>query len=1415
MLIGLLGALEIDGRAAALSPRDRVVLSALAVRRDRAMSAEELAEALWPDGPPASWAKVVQGCISRLRRVLGADTIQTTGRGYRLGRDRYRLDVAEFEAASQRGRESTAADLPDRAVSSFDQALALWRGRPYPDLEEWDAGRLEAARLRELRLAIEEERLSVLIDAGKAGAAVEQGTVLVGEEPWRERRWAALALAQYQCDRQAEALATIRRARQALGEKLGLDPGSDLVLLERAILNHDPSLAADRHRAAAPTCPWRGLASWEATDHELFFGRERDVETCLARLESHPLLALVGQSGSGKSSLMKAGLVPVLEAMGRHVAVFVPGAQPAQSFALALASSPPGQDPVLCIDQFEEVFRSRLDADGVRQFLDAVADYAVSRAPVVLTLRADHLTDLAVGAELTGLVEQGLHLVAPLSGGELRSAVEGPARVAGLRLEAGLVDLVMRDAEHQPGALPLLSHALAETWARREGPTLTVEGYRDSGGMEGAVASSAERLCARLTAEELAQLRWLMLRMSALPDTGDPVRVPVASDVVADDPVRSNVTEMLVLSRLVTSDASSYQLAHEALVRAWPRLRRWLDEDRAGQRLWHHLALAASEWDDMGRPDGELYSGVRLEAAQQWLDSPTAEPTALEREFLTASVDRTESERRALQERAGRDRRLNRRLRGLLAAAVALLLAAVLTGVLAVQGGRDAARGRDQAEAAEARARHEALVDSSLGLRSSNRGAAALLAVEAYRQRPDALAMSALLGSLTESPGFLGYGAVPYDYVQGAPVPGTSRAVIAQGDRVREVDMDTGELGPPFENPIPATRAYSVVKVSGDGRRAAQLVFNQDQLDRCGSYERLVEDDGKGCTLLTVFDLASRRPVLGPVQTPFSGGDLAINHTGSRVAVAGGFDGDLVTYDLDTGHRSRILPGLPRPDGFYNVRDTAAVTFAGDSRLLLGSMRGPVRVVDADSMRVRRTVNSPLGSSHNFLAPAGNELVVGTGDRGVVALDLRTGRQRWFTRFGADEGFGCQTFALAETSRQVFCGDSYGHITVRSLTNGQLTGENRDTQTGEVGDLAVTGGTLVALGRGYWRWRLDGTGPVATLVADGSTSQAGYDPSGRYLEVSPRGQSAHHRIVEPSTGRTVYRYDPESGAAWVAAGVVLFQRAADDSLQLVDVSTGARRPVRGVPGHDVTAAFPGSTDRAWLFRWDRNGEAGRLVEIDVTDGRPTGRSAALPSAPFSASAGADGDTLFAAYWTGGNWVDRSDESGNVAALLDLRDRGRRQLVGGRIANGTMSADGRIVGGDYLGRLTEYSSDLKPVTSLPDAFPASSLTFSADGSRLLATSDAGVVQLYDTAGWTPLGRITSASLGPDAREGWLRPDGQAVLVNGSEGLIEWNLAPQQLMAAACEVAGRNLTAPEWNAYLPGEDYRVTCSQFPAG
>ena len=1384
----VLGPLEVDGAAEVLGPRDRVVVSALALRPGERVDAETLAEALWGEEPPASAAKVVQGCVSRLRKALGADAIETVDGGYRVRSDELAIDRQQFEDQVVRARGYLATRTPERAIPLLVDSLALWRGPAFGELEDWMPGRLEAVRLGQLRLAAEEDLLQARLDCGDHAGVAADGTVLTGQQPFRERRWALLALAQYRSGRQADALASIRSARRALGQELGLDPGSELVLLEQRILAQDPGLATDHEaRMADASCPWKGLAPYGDRDGDTFFGRDADIAACLARLGESPLLVVTGPSGSGKSSLVQAGLVPALRASGAEVEVFTPGADGA--LAMAAARTRRTGDPLLVIDQFEETFTLR-GAGFSRPWLGDVARYAQQSAPVVVVVRGDHVADLGADEELARLAERGLHLVAPLTGELLREAVEGPARVAGLRWEPGLVDLVVRDADGQPGALPLLSHALAETWQRREGGLLTVDGYRAAGGISDAVAASAERLYDGLSPDERDELRWLMLRLVSLSESGEPFRTPLPASVVpALDPVRRRLLDLLVRGRLVTSADGGFDLAHEALVRAWPRLRVWLDEDRAGQQIRRHLAMSAAGWETLDRADTELYRGSRLAASLDWLERGDEPLPDSEREFVAASRAIARDRMQRLAEDARRQRRQNRRLRVLVAAATVLLVVAATAGVVARDRGLAAERGQDSATESAASARHEALVARSVGLRATSKILAALLAVQAWRDRPDVLAESALIASLGTEPGLLGYRTVQLADVEDTPVaavalPDSDQVLVAVGSSVILTDPDTGRsTTAAFSRRVAASSRGSALRVGADGTHAVHLISVSNDA-RCSGTSR---DQARGCTQLVVYDVTTRAPVLGPLTPPFGVTDIAISDDGSIVAVAGA-RGAVATWDVQS---ARLL-GASRPAASAGRPSNGTVAFGRGDRLYVGASGPSVREVSARTLRIRREITVPVGASDRRLLVVDDRLLA-SGDLGQFVVDLRNGSVLW-----SDRSRGCLALAVSSGIGATYCATDNGEVVVRDLVTGEQTGLPLEPQLGNLGDLVVADrrGELLAFSErnpDFARWRLDGSGGCAWWSPVRSPSAATTRRGGCF---SSPGPTARPRLSGPRTGRPC----AESARDAARPG----SRRAPWACQVATSSWSTSPPAPADLCRCAPTCFypePGGT-HAWAA--SRRGVVHRFRRISLATGRVTG-PALEPVHAADVRLASDGASLFVTDGGDANWGTQQYDIATGALLAGgLYLEARVAVAGGGI----------LVAADETGRLREYKEVgfTAPLATFPRArSAASSVQISSDGERFLVTS-ADTVQVYDRVSRTRLGDPFPSQAPEGVLEGWLRPDGLAMLTNTRFGVVEWDLSPEGLVAAACDLAGRNALAAEWQTFIGSGPVTRICPEY---
>jgi DNA-binding SARP family transcriptional activator/WD40 repeat protein len=1205
--IAVLGALQVDGQANGLSPRDRVVLSALVVRAGAPITTDALADALWGGDLPPSWSKVLQGCVVRLRKRLGSAAIVSAAHGYRLALADEELDYKVFERLLDRAREALAGGDPARSSYLAQEALQLWRGSALPDLEEWEPGRVETTRLEGLRMDAEELLVEAEIAAGRARDVLERARTLAAQAPFRERRWALLARALHQTGRQPEALGAIQRARAMLVQEFGLDPGSELIELESMLLRQDPSLAPATPPEVSAACPYRGLLPYGAADADTFFGREDDIAACLRRLRDTGVLTVIGPSGVGKSSLVRAGVVASLSGSDRPLLVTSPGAHPTDSIS---ALKPRGRQ-TLVVDQAEEAVTLCADPTERSRYFAALALHVGAGGPLVLALRADHLGDLAPYPEIARVLEDGMYLLGPMGEPGLRSAIEGPARRAGLRLEPGLVDLLVREVEGEPAALPLLSHALRETWERREGPTLTVAGYRASGGIRQAVSRSAESLYDAMDATQRLRLRSLLLRLVMPTEDGDPVRARVPRDKIAVDVAHTRLVEQLVAARLISIDGDSLQIAHEALVRVWPRLRAWLDDDLDGQRLFRHLAGAADAWDSMGRPDSELYRGTRLTRTLEWRDRAAPDLNAIETAFVDASVALAQSEVRAAQMRLARERAVSRRLRGALAGVGLLLVLALVAGIFAVRSAEQARQDRHQKEAAAHLA--EARRAGAQAAAQDDIAVALLLAVEALSIDTSAQARDNMAAALTRAGPLARVG----------EVGGTTMSMSVSPDgRLVAVGMPTHQLRV-FDTELlnrveleSDTRPASIVGFSPDGRQLAMAV-NQWTLDRQGA-PRI---DRQPLQLYDMPDGALAAHQLGG----FRMGDsieyaLDFSDDGRRIATV------VQHYDRRTDEFTRLgaatvwdLARPSQPIFRAPMPEYATVALSHDGGRLYAASGGthPLRVYDVDSGHLLAAARNPLVTERGGdidLSPDGSAIAVTTGDR-LLRLDADTLRPRG----PAIRGPEMKTSAYSHDGR-LLVSVTYDHSAIIwDADSGELL-HRFAVDNGEMfaaqwapGDHALytTSGVDTAEDDLLMKWRVDDGANVLTLgEGTGPPRESDYDfslpgPQGRTLA---RMKAHHLWFVDVRSGRATPRSRelPDLwGARWSPDSRRFLTWGPDGMIRVWDAESGGELARRSHYIESLGVAFAPDGTRMYVL----DGSGG-LETLDTDTLRPV--RAAVP-----------------------------------------------------------------------------------------------------------------------------------------------------------------------------------------------------------
>lgn len=559
--------------------------------------------------------------------------------------------------------------------------------------------------------------------------------------------------------------------------------------LGELIVAPNRAYAAPRDPDAEPPadvpCPYPGMRSFQATDHQWFFGREDIVQRLLDvvadPVQEYPIV-LVGSSGAGKSSLLGAGLLAGLER--RHAEV--PGEVPWP--ALLLPS--PGSDPLgalaglwaaatgravdevhdalangrfpsplpghracrlLVVDQFEEVFTHGADSEQRARFIRLLCGRPQrrdldSRPRVILALRADHYGDCLVHPELQAALEYGKVDVPPMGLQTLRDVIERPAARAGLRLEEGLVDRLLLDlrrggAEDEPvpeTAAPFLAHALAETWRYRSGARLTLVGYQRTGGIWKSVTKSAEELYESLDERGRRKLRDLLLAMVHLTPSGEAAGgsarlVDLLDSQAGRDAVATRrVWDSLLDLRLVTADRDSGRISHDALLQAWPQLRSWVRDARADLLTHQRLSEAAAAWQEHGHDRAYLYQDSRLDQVRSWIapdgDSPGPALTTIEREFLTVCL--------AVERRD----KIWRRLTAVIAACVALLV--LMAGTVAYLERKRSQERADQLASKQ-------IASQANALREEDPAAALDLTLEAYRRSPTVEANSSLLAAAT------------------------------------------------------------------------------------------------------------------------------------------------------------------------------------------------------------------------------------------------------------------------------------------------------------------------------------------------------------------------------------------------------------------------------------------------------------------------------------------------------------------------------------------------------------------------------------------------------------------------------------------------------------------------------------------
>ncbi|WP_405467735.1 hypothetical protein [Streptomyces canus] len=1204
-----------------------------------------------------------------------------------------------------------------------------------------------------------------------------------GKPPYREMAeragYSTTALSQAAAGEQLPSLALVR----AYVQVLDADPDE----WERRWREAD---AEARASSVEERAPYRGLARFEPGDSDLFFGRDRQVEELFALVREHRLAAVFGPSGSGKSSLLRAGLIPALrQAQGADrpavVRVLTPGEQPARTHEEALLPKDSDLATWVLVDQFEEVFTLCHDREERARFLDLLlrARVAESRLRVAIAVRGDFYGHCGAHQELAEAVSRANLLVGPMSRDELRDVITRPATAEGLNVERTLTARVIDEVTDQPGALPMLSHALLETWRRRRGRTLTLAAYEEAGGVRGAIAATAEQVHGELSPEQARIARRILLRLIAPGDGAADTRRPASREELGPD--AQDVLERLVAARLVTLDGDTVELAHEVLITGWPRLAAWIDEGREELRAQRLLGESARAWRQLDRDAGALYRGARLARAEELFTGRHRDDLAeLERAFLDASRAARDAERRA-------GARAARRTRLLTVGLSVFLVLALAGGLLAWQ--RDRASDEEAAKAAAGR-----LATVAESLRSADPRTAALLSVAAWRLAPLTESRSALLDALAR----------PERDAFADPQTGenTRRFLTGQGRTLITVTGSEVTVRDVADRRVTARyRLPGGTEASDAGPDARSLVLTgQDSTELWNvAARRLVAELGDAA-YWTAPDGSAY--ATGPTDGP---GPVKVHRAG---------DGK-VLFTTDTsraltaaavGPGGRLLALCPA-DGAPQVWDTVrGKRLPGSWEKAGGTVCGTGSGADGGSRLLRLS-----GDGRRLAVISGNTATVWDVSGGREVADFQSAGTTGFTqavlspdgRFLAtadDQEIAAWSLDLG--GGQVFHTPLAG-AEVRDLT--WVPGSNRtlrylDGATVRTDDLSDR------LDAHWQRTPADSTAlsPDGAVLATATRSGSGY----RFELRSTRTSAVLARATlgalpgDGAEGVPPLAFSPD-GRALAVADTVSSHGSLRQRFSIWDVPAHRVHTsfeTSGAADRIVSALALGTGGRTLLAARSTSGD-GTTEVWDTTAHRRTGSLRALNANRLALRP--DGRLLAGS-------ADRYAElpSGHVSAA-DLADDQQVTAL-------AFSPDGaRLAAGDSTGHVTLWDGDLRhrmglltgtsDTASVGEPEAVGALAFSPDGGTLAVGGHNGTLRLWDTGGQRLLGSdLPTPGDGIDTLA--FTRDGATLHAGGPDVLLQRHpVAGDDIARILCERAGGGLTKAQWRTYVPDAPYQQVC------
>jgi WD40 repeat protein/class 3 adenylate cyclase len=1143
--------------------------------------------------------------------------------------------------------------------------------------------------------------------------------------------------------------------------------------------------------------PYKGLRPFEEADAVDYFGREALTQHLIGHLRDTRFLAVVGPSGCGKSSVIRAGLIPALRSgaipgsQGWRFADMFPGAYPLaelEATLLRVAENPPpslieqlesgesgllravkrvlpadDSELVLVIDQLEEVFTLVGDEDRRTQFLALFQQPTTdprSRLRVVVTLRADFYDRPLLYPGFAELLRDSVEAVVPLATDELERAIARPAEGAGASLEEGLLSEMVADVANEPGALPLLQYALTELFERREANTLTRTAYRAIGGASGALAGRAEALYRELPEEGKEAAHQLFLRLVGLGEGTEDTRRRVdrreIDSIEVDQAAMREAVDAFGTSRLISFDrdpttgSPTVEVAHEALLREWRRLRYWIDAARDDVRTHRRLAAAATEWDDSGRDPSFLLRGAHLAQIESWQVGSGLAMAILERDYVGASVEEGHAAAAAERARVAREAAVEQRSLNRRRALVAVLgIAALVAALLTVLAFRESSHSKHEAQIATGRALTANSV-ANLTVDPERSILLALRAIETFQstaKNAPREAVEALHRAVESSRATLTLSAPATKYVAFSPdgrVLATAGAATSSqhggeailwdartGRRLLTFPRQSQLVGPDVRFNRDGSRLYTIIggrgTVAWDTHTGRQVLLLPDKsqinniaLSPGDTHLATTGSDGN----LKIWNLRTGRRML-TIRAPSSLCGTAFSPSGATIAAAlcFGQEGGADVWDARTGKKLLTLGG-PKYGWGFNVGYSPDGT-----RIVSAGQDGKARVWDAHSGRLLATLIGHTGWiwAARF-SPDGGRIATSSSDGTARIWDVRGGRQ---------------LLVLAGHTKNVF-DVAFSPDGTRVLT-GSVDGTAR-----------------------VWDVRPQGARDAATLPAQSGVQGAqvsNYSPDGKLLAVGGGGQISAS-LWDPKTGKKL-RNLPHHGDVFAAA-------FSPDGTRVVLSGYGAPVVVRTASGRAVLKLRSSGTGFQPGAAWSPDGKLIALGLASTPSGAglwnaDTGKLVRRFADPAGASAVAfspDGK-LFAAGSFGGTasiWDLASPQKerrlqGSVGdSVTDIAFSPDSSKLATSSLNGTatiwgvrsgrsletiqgqsgalwgvaFSPDGKVLataGDDTTARLWDVATGKEILTLTGATFALRHLAFSPDGTRLATASGDGTVHIY--------------------------------------------------------------------------------------